>query len=81
VKGKGKATPYSLRGISRVPCARCGAPSQQQWNICADGNRYRGMCNECDVLLNELVLDFVRDSERAVKIARYRRKMLGEVKP
>ena len=76
MKGRGNRTAYTERGIRRVPCARCGAPSQQQWNICADGNRYRGMCNACDVLLNDLVLKFVRDPERVAKVVRYRRKML-----
>ncbi len=69
-----RRTPYSWRGIRRIPCARCGAPSEQQWQICADGNRWRGLCTTCDVELNALVLSFVRDPDRALKIAVYRRR-------
>lgn len=76
MKGQGSRTPYTKLGIGRVPCARCGDPSQQQWCICADGNRYRGMCNACDVLLNDMVLRFVRDPNRVAKVVRYRRRML-----
>lgn len=67
--------PYAAAGIRRVPCARCGEPSQQQWQICADGNQYRGICNACDVALNDLVLRFVRDSERVTKMRKYRERM------
>lgn len=65
--------PYSEIGIRRIPCARCGQPSAFQWNICADGNRYRGLCAPCDVALNALVLSFIRDPEARAKIARYAR--------
>lgn len=51
--------PYTERGIQRVPCARCGAPSTQQWQVCGDGNQYRGLCPGCDVSLNKLVMDFM----------------------
>lgn len=51
--------PYTTRGIRRVPCARCGEPSVYQWQICSDGNQYRGFCAACDVALNRLVLQFV----------------------
>ena len=64
--------PYTQIGIRRVPCFRCGEPSFFQWQICADGNRFRGLCKPCDIALNDLVLKFMRDPERASKIQAYR---------
>ena len=52
--------PYTDIGIKRVPCSRCGNPSSQQWQICSLDNRYAGVCTKCDILLNELVLRFMR---------------------
>ena len=63
--------PYSARGIRRVPCFRCGAPSEHQWHICADGNRPRGLCAACDIALNDLVLKFMGDPERRKKMTAY----------
>jgi hypothetical protein len=68
----GRKKPYSEMGIKRLPCVRCGQPATQQWQICADLNLYRPICTECDVLLNELVLEFTRDPEVQEKIQRYR---------
>jgi hypothetical protein len=31
-----------------------------QWQICADGNNYRPLCDTCDVLLNIMVLDWAK---------------------
>ena len=50
--------PYADKGIKRVPCARCGRPSSQQWKVCALG-RWDGICVECDIELNRLVLKFI----------------------
>jgi hypothetical protein len=50
--------PYTEIGIRRVPCLRCGAPSAHQWNICSLPG-YHGICTNCDVALNKLVLDFM----------------------
>ena len=50
--------PYTEIEIRRIPCERCGKPSYAQWQICADDNHYRGVCELCDVLLNALVLEF-----------------------
>jgi hypothetical protein len=67
----GRRKPYTAIGISRVPCARCGAPSTQQWQVCANGNRYLGCCDECDVALNRLVLAFFRVPGRGALMRRY----------
>lgn len=64
--------PYTEAGIRRVPCRRCGDPSRYQWQVCADGNVYRGLCLACDVALNELVLRWASDPDADAKIASYR---------
>lgn len=68
-------TPYTARGIKRVPCARCGKPSHAWWNVCADkiGSRtqYRGLCLECDIGLNEVAMRYVFGSEREADITAY----------
>ena len=51
--------PYTERGISKTPCLRCGEPSTQQWQICATGSRWAGVCVECDIKLNEMVIEFM----------------------
>lgn len=70
-----RRTPYTKAGIRRVRCARCGQGATEQWQICADDNQWRGICTGCDVALNDLVLRFVRDPDRAAKIARYRKRL------
>ncbi len=69
----GRRKPYTVIGIRRLPCARCGQPARHQWQICADGNLYRPICNPCDVALNRAVLEFMGDPEAAEKIATYER--------
>lgn len=49
--------PYTERGIKRVPCAKCGAPSTQSWTICAWPG-YHAVCKRCDIELNKMVLRF-----------------------
>jgi len=68
---KKRRKPYTAIGISRVPCARCGAPSSAQWQVCADGNQWRGLCTSCDVALNALVLRFMRIPEYEQKTRAY----------
>ena len=54
----GRRKPYTELGISRVPCARCAEPSEFQWEVCANDNRWMGVCKECDIELNSMVLIF-----------------------
>ena len=68
-----RTKPYTAIGITRVPCSRCKAPSAHQWQICSDGNQWRGVCLACDVALNALVLEFMRIPGRQEKLRRYRR--------
>lgn len=73
-----RTKPYTERGIRRVPCFRCGEPSVHQWQICSDGNQYRGMCLACDILLNGLILEFLGDPDREAKMLAYTLEALGE---
>lgn len=52
--------PYTEIGIKRVPCFRCGESSVQQWQICSLNNEYKGLCFECDIKLNRIVLLFMK---------------------
>jgi len=70
-KRKMRKKPYTKTGISRVPCLRCGKPSIQQWQICSLDNKYAGVCTECDIELNKLVLKFMRVKERRQIIKKY----------
>ncbi len=69
----GRKQPYTETGISRVPCYRCGNPSTQQWQICCLRSYYVGVCNKCDIALNELVLKFMGISNRKEIIKRYKK--------
>jgi transcription elongation factor Elf1 len=73
---RGRRKPYSAIGISRIPCARCGKPSTQQWSICSNGNRYLGVCTECDIRLNVLVLKFFRFKNISRMIRQYAKRFL-----
>lgn len=73
MSGRSRRKPYTERGIRRVPCRRCGSPSRFQWQVCADGNIFRGLCEKCDVALNHLVLHWMRDPDADQKVAAYAR--------
>lgn len=77
--------PYTQLGIKRVPCFRCNKPSKYQWNICSDGNIFRGLCEKCDIGLNKAVLKYLKDPDWEYKIQKYKEqaraatdKLLGE---
>ena len=71
--------PYTEIGIRRVPCFRCGRPSVHQWQICVLNNEYKGLCSECDVKLNRLVLKFMGISIKEIYclIADYKDKVVN----
>ncbi len=52
--------PYTVLGIKRKKCIRCGGQATQQWQICSDGNNYRPICIRCDIKMNKIILDFIR---------------------
>ncbi len=63
--------PYTKIGIKRLKCVRCGNKASQQWQICSDDNTFRPICDECDIKLNELVLDFMNFKDKSEKIEKY----------
>lgn len=71
----GRREPYTAIGIRRVPCARCGQPSTQQWSACANNNLHVGVCTKCDVELNRRVLAFFRLPDRDELMRRYRARL------
>lgn len=46
--------PYSERGIHRVPCIKCKAPSKYQFRICST-DRWTAVCADCDLEINRIV--------------------------
>jgi len=69
-----RKAPYTRRGIRRVPCKRCGKPSQSQWQICANHNNYLGVCKQCDIELNDLILEFFHFKNKKELMERYIRR-------
>jgi len=65
--------PYTEIGIKRIKCFRCGKQATQQWQICSDDNQYRGICDNCDIELNKLVLKFMGFKDYKDKIKKYTR--------
>lgn len=66
-----RSRPYTELGINKKKCIRCGNPATAQWQICADKNNYRPICNECDSKLNRLVLKFMRHPHWTQKADEY----------
>lgn len=60
LKFKGRKKPYTAIGIARIKCAvrGCNNKSKYQWNSCANGGQYMGICQMHDIALNDLVLRF-----------------------
>lgn len=69
--------PYTEKGISRVPCFKCGQPSLTQWQICTLQNEYKGLCMKCDLDLNNLVLEFFQVAHREQIMLNYTRNLTG----
>lgn len=67
--------PYTVIGVRRLKCFRCGESAEYQWQICSDDNVFRPICITCDIALNEMVLRFMRVRNWRSKIRAYREKM------
>ncbi len=67
----GRRKPYTALGIKRIPCQRCKEPSVHQWQVCANGNRYLGVCLDCDIALNKVALEFMRVPDADALLAVY----------
>lgn len=76
----GRKNPYTKQGIRRVPCARCGLPSQHQWTVCSNGNRFMGVCLKCDIALNDMALKFFKfDPEHRKSLMDHYKRSKNEV--
>lgn len=65
--------PYTDRGISRVPCVKCGRPSKYQWRICST-NAWSAVCGACDLAINTIVAEWAFGKQKAAPLLdRYRR--------
>lgn len=55
---------------------RCGKPSSQQWQICSLNNKWVGVCVDCDVKFNQIVLTFmgVRPKDVYTLIEEYKKR-------
>lgn len=70
----GRKKPYTEVGVKRLPCARCGKPAHMQWRACADG-LWRPICKKCDIMLNRIVLIFMKDPDYVTKLEKYRKSL------
>ena len=71
----GRKKPYTREGIKRLKCVRCGDRAYSTFSICADGNVLRPLCKRCDILLNKIALEFMRDPNAESKMRAYRKKV------
>lgn len=67
--------PYTARGIARVPCIKCGAPSEHQWRICAT-SMWTPVCKACDLKINTMVAKWAFGPDKALEIVENYRKTL-----
>lgn len=75
----GRRRPYTVRGVRRRPCSRCGVPARFQWSACANGNRYVPLCPDCDIALNRLALHFMRVPNADALLAAYEVQMAERI--
>jgi hypothetical protein len=67
--------PYTKAGLRRMPCAHCAKPAARQWSLrpCAIGRMgWYPLCINCDLALNEIVMDFLNVPDRVERLAAYR---------
>lgn len=70
----GRKQKYTVEEIKQLKC-QCGKRCVYQWNCCANDNRWVGLCKDCDIALNEMVLAFFRVPGRDKLMIKYRRKL------
>lgn len=59
-KTYGRKKPYTLIGLQRLKCIRCGSKAFSQWTVCSNKNKHVPICWPCDIKLNHLALEFMR---------------------
>lgn len=72
--GGGRSRGFYLdREIRILLCSRagCGRKAYATWGACSDASIQRPLCPECDVMLNYLVLQFMRDPNITGKMTDY----------
>jgi hypothetical protein len=67
-----RTKPYTVIGIKRKKCVRCGKQALHQWNICSLGKGYWPICLECDIELNLVVLKWFDWPNKKELIKRYK---------
>lgn len=65
--------PYTERGISRVPCVKCGAPSKYQWRICST-DAWTAVCRRHDIEVNRKIARWAFGSDAEPLLKRYEAK-------
>ncbi len=69
-----RRTPYAERGISRVPCVKCGDKAQDQGRICAT-NAGTAVGRKCDEDINDIVAIWAFGKVKAKKLLdKYRKR-------
>jgi hypothetical protein len=69
-----RSQPYTDTGLRQRPCAHCGKPSADQWSLrpCAIGRTgWYPLCTDCDVSLNDQVMEFLKVPDREARLAAY----------
>ena len=79
MKMSGRKAPYTAIGITRLRCIRCGERARYQWNVCADGNVWRPICDKCDIALNRMVLRFFKFPNWQPLITKYKKRRAAPV--
>lgn len=75
-----RRTPYTERGVHRVPCAKCNGRAELQWSTaCATDNQFVALCVDCDVALNRMVLEWLGLPDVDGVMAAYESRMRVEV--
>jgi transcription elongation factor Elf1 len=72
----GRKRPVLPRVINQIPCEKCGAPSSQQFSVCALNFRYIALCSKCDIAVNEfMVRDLLQLPNADAIMSQYREKI------
>lgn len=64
-----RRTPYTERGIKRVPCVKCGKPSAHQWRICST-DAWSAVCSDHDFEINRMVAEWAFGKTKAAPLLR-----------
>lgn len=63
----GRKRAYTVAGIRRLPCFRCGAlSSYSTWQVCANDRRHVPICVRCDLAMNRMALKFMRIGKESI---------------